>query len=115
MLGVDLLSRSPAQRRHWRAPIEQHAPDAAAQTQLSRHELQTAHQSHHHSLAAAFRESKQASGSKPLAKQGGHCGIGAAHRKTTDQKTEQIHPMAQERITQVLIHQRAKGINEMAY
>ena len=115
MLGMDLLSALEL-NANGALPIEQHTLDAAAQTQFTAMGFQTAHQSHHHSLAAAFGEIQTGIGFKPLAKQGGHrCGIGAAHRQTADQKTKQIHPMAQKRIPQVLIHQRAKGTTEMAH
>ena len=115
MLGVDLLSALQLNANGALA-LKQHPLDAAAQAQFTAMGFQAAHQGHHHGLAAAFREIQTGIRFKPLAKQRGHrCGVGAAHRQTADQKAEQIHPMAQKGVTQVLIHQRAKGTAEMAH
>ena len=115
MLSVDLLTALEF-NTDGSISLQQHPPDPAAQAQFTAMGFQASHQSHDDSLAATFGEIQAGIGLKPLAKQGCHCrSIGALHGQTTDQKAEQINPMAQKRITEVLIHQGAEGTAEMAH
>ena len=77
--------------------------------------LESPNQRLNNCCTATPREVKTGIGSEPLTKQCGHgCSIGIRHRHSTDQETQQIHPMSKEGILQVPIDQRTERAIEMA-
>ena len=78
--------------------------------------LETLHQGIHHSRTAPHGVIQAGLGIEPIAEQRGHGrSIRVAHRHAADQETQQVHPVAQEGILQVPIHQWPEGTGEMAH
>ncbi len=114
MVGAPLLAIG---QHHTNGAIilHHHLLHPRPQTQRAAMGLQPPHQGRHHGRTAATGKVKAGFRIKPFTEQGRHRrGVGVSHRHAADQEAEQIHPMAQEGILQMAVHQRAEGTTEMA-
>tara|TARA_B100001093_G_C26062143_1_gene690869 strand:- start:49 stop:402 length:354 start_codon:yes stop_codon:yes gene_type:complete len=95
--------------------IQQDPLHPGAKAQAAAMFLKTTDEGLNHRSTPTLGEIKTGLRFKPFTKQCCHrCRIGVGHGHSTDQKTEQINPMAKEGILKVTIHQRTEGTAEMA-
>jgi len=109
--------RSIGQRHtHHTIPLHPQLLHRLAGVQAAAVSFQATHQGLNHRCTAANGIVEMGIRLKPLAEQRGHgCGVGVSHRHAADQEGEQIHPMAQERIAEVTIHQGPKRTGEVTH
>ena len=94
--------------------INQNPLHAGSKPQAAAMFLQATHQRLHNGRTATFREIKTGFRFKPFTEQCRHGrGIGVRHRHPTDQKAEQINPVAKEGILKMAVHHRSEGSAEM--